>query len=71
MLLTDNGCQLPSKYRPKMGRDLVPASNSNNCIPKYSKQQVAIDWLPYYDVLSQLVDSSPDPIDLILGLLEV
>ena len=54
-LLTDVGCLLSYKYRPKGGRTLIPALN-NNCIVKYDKQDCAKEWYEYNEVLCELVE---------------
>lgn len=53
-LLTKKGCSLSYKDRPKGGKLLIP-SEDGNCISKYTKQQAAMDWYKYNDVLVQLV----------------
>lgn len=53
-LLTDTGCPLAFEYRPKGARELVPGVTE--CKVQYSKQQCAIDWLPYADVLQSVYD---------------
>ena len=52
-LLTDSGCPLTYDSRPKGARLLIPGEG-RNCIPKYTKQQCAIDWYTYNDVLIEL-----------------
>ena len=58
IFLTDIGCMLPYCYRPKGGRELLPPHCKNNptdkCRDNYSKQQCAIDWIPYRDTLIEL-----------------
>lgn len=54
-LLTPKGCSLTYKDRPKGGRLLIPCEN-RNCIPEYTKQQAAIDWYKYNDILTKLVN---------------
>lgn len=54
-LLTEKGCSLSYKDRPKGGRLLIPKGNKV-CIPKYTKQQSAMDWYKYNDILAQLVE---------------
>lgn len=54
-LLTDSGCSLTYDCRPKGGRLLIP-SKDYNCIPEYTKQQSAMDWYVYNDVLEKLVN---------------
>lgn len=54
-LLTKKGCSLCYKDRPKGGRLLIPKEDKN-CIPKYTKEQAAMDWYKYNDILVQLVD---------------
>lgn len=48
-ILTDIGCSLSFEYRPKGARELKPVEGE--CIIGYSKQQCAIDWYDYQDVL--------------------
>ena len=52
-ILTDIGCPLSFEYRPKGARDLIPCNN-DNCVVEYSKQDVAIDWLPYHDIMEEV-----------------
>jgi len=53
-ILTDKGCPLAFEYRPKGARELVPGLLQ--CSPDYSKQQCAIDWYQYIDILSNVYD---------------
>lgn len=53
-ILTDTGCPLSFEYRPKGARELIP--HESECVIKYSKQQCAIDWYPYQDILQQVHD---------------
>lgn len=55
ILLTENGCSLEYNDRPKGARLLIPKEN-NCCEDNYPKKQSAIDWIPYRDILSKLVD---------------
>lgn len=63
-ILTDGGCPLDFKDRPKGGRLLIPyyqevSKNSKlnfQCVSKYRKRQCAIDWMPYHDILQELYD---------------
>ncbi|MBP3917306.1 hypothetical protein [Clostridium sp.] len=57
-LLTNDGCPLPFEKRPKGGRMLIPSETG--CVLEYSKQQVAIDWLEYTDILQRLYDEYID-----------
>ena len=42
------------EYRPKGARELIPSEGE--CIVNYSKQQAAIDWLQYHDILSEVYE---------------
>lgn len=53
-ILTDIGCPLSFEYRPKGARDLIPCEN--DCVDNYSKQQTAIDWMPYQDIMKEVYD---------------
>jgi len=53
-ILTDKGCPLIYSYRPKGARELIPAETE--CLVGYSKQQCAIDWLPYRDILEEVYE---------------
>ena len=53
-ILTDSGCPLNFSYRPKGARELIPAHCNDDCYIGYSKQECAIDWLPYNDILKEL-----------------
>ena len=55
MLLGEDGCILNDEDRPKGGRLLVPCEDGK-CEVLYSKQQAAIDWLKYKDILLRLYD---------------
>ena len=55
-LLTETGCLLSFKKRPKGGRMVIPKENGR-CTNKYGKQQAAIDWMRYHDILEELRDS--------------
>ena len=52
-LLTDKGCPFPYEKRPKGARMLIPSLHGS-CVTKYGKQQSAIDWLVYEDILTAL-----------------
>ena len=54
-LLTDMGCPLHFVYRPKGGRGLVPNPNmTDECQVLYEKQQCAIEWMPYLDIMTEV-----------------
>jgi hypothetical protein len=53
ILLTDTGCPLCYKYRPKGARDLIPNA-TDECDALYEKQQCAIDWMPYSDIMREV-----------------
>ena len=55
-ILTDTGCPLPFEYRPKGARELIPSENKKDCKPVYSKQQCAIDWYDYQDIMEEVYD---------------
>lgn len=56
--LGDKGCELPYGERPRQCRDLKPGAGmfdgdrDDHCQDGYSKQQAAIEWMPYQDVLT-------------------
>lgn len=52
-ILTDTGCPLPFTHRPKGGRELIPNPNAD-CFTGYTKQQCAIDWMKYRDIMEQV-----------------
>jgi hypothetical protein len=56
-LLKDTGCSLPYEQRPKECRGLVPDAFDKGCRGDYTKQQAAIDWMSYQDLLRNLEDS--------------
>lgn len=51
-ILTDTGCPLSFEYRPKGARELIP--DIDKCNQGYSKQQCAIDWMQYSDIIEQV-----------------
>lgn len=54
-LLTEDGCPLSYKERPKGGRELEP-STTGVCIARYDKIDAAKDWYKYNDILDRLAD---------------
>lgn len=57
-LLKDAGCSLPYEQRPKQCRELAPGSvTGEHCKDQFSKQQAAIDWMPYQDLLRSIESS--------------
>lgn len=56
IMLTDKGCSLPFGLRPRGARELIPNESSNpaGCDCLYTKQQCAIDWMPYHDMMEEL-----------------
>lgn len=72
MLLTDAGCPIEYKYRPKGARELLPCFGG--CIVNYNKQQCAKDWWPYRKILHELYEEfwiegqENYPIEELLGL---
>ena len=76
-ILTDTGCSLSFEYRPKGARELIP--DLDNCHQNYTKQQCAIDWMQYSDVMEQVynhyieIEGEPnvidDALDNLLGLI--
>ena len=52
-LLTENGCSLEYKDRPKGGRELIP-NEKRDCILNYNKQDCAKEWYKYDEILTQL-----------------
>ena len=54
MLLTDSGCPLPFEQRPLGARALKPVQGGN-CEVFYSKEDCKNDWMPYHEILSDLV----------------
>ena len=53
-ILTDNGCPLSFEYRPKGARELVP--HETQCYTNYSKQQCAIEWYDYQDIMKEVFE---------------
>lgn len=53
MLLSDTGCLLSFSYRPKGARELIP-NPTDDCYAGYTKQQCAIDWMDYEDIMKQV-----------------
>lgn len=49
-ILTPTGCPLPFIHRPKGARELIPCATSD-CYAGYTKQQCAIDWMQYQDIM--------------------
>lgn len=65
VLHTDKGCSIPYEVRPKGARWLIAKhSKSEYCDDAYSKQQCAIDWIPYQDILLKLKEYFNDKDDL-------
>ena len=62
ILLGENGCKLPFNKRPKEGRYLVPSTQCHVLTPV--KERMA-EWLPYqdilYDLVLEFVDEVPSP----------
>ena len=57
ILHTDEGCPLSYEDRPKGARWLIANPDSKgHCYEGYPKNQCAIDWLPYQDILFELMD---------------
>lgn len=52
-LIGPNGCKLPFNRRPKVGRYLIPIKGGV-CYSTYEIENVAIEWLPYQEVLYKL-----------------
>lgn len=53
-ILTDTGCPLSFEYRPKGARELIP--NEILCDAMYPKQQCAIEWDKYHDIMSKVYE---------------
>ena len=53
-ILTDTGCPIPFEYRPKGARDLIPCDGEQECYVVYSKEQCAIDWYDYQDIMEKV-----------------
>lgn len=53
-ILTDIGCPLLFEYRPRGGRKLKPSERE--CLVGYSKQQCAIDWYNYQDIMKSVYE---------------
>ncbi len=57
ILLTENGCSLEFKNRPLGARALKPKrSKIGLCQSFYTKEDCKNDWIPYQDVLLELLD---------------
>lgn len=72
-ILTPTGCPLPFTYRPKGARELAPCANSD-CTTEYTKQQCAIDWMQYKDIMQQVYqhyhdigDEKVNIVDMLIG----
>lgn len=61
-LLTPDGCPILFQYRPKGGRMLIPVDSlEEECLIGYSKEQCAIEWLPYQEELKKVYDHFDSP----------
>lgn len=54
-ILTNNGCPLDFKHRPKGGR-LLNANTCENKDPTYSNYECALDWIPHFSILKRLIN---------------
>jgi Fe-S-cluster containining protein len=54
--LTEKGCKLSYEERPTGGRLLVP--HWSGCYYLYSKEEFIEKWLPYQELLEELINSS-------------
>jgi hypothetical protein len=54
-MLGQAGCELPYQQRPRQCRDLDPKAGGEGCGDQYSKKQAAIDWMPYQQLLHQII----------------
>ena len=66
-LLTENGCKLQFEERPAGGRMLIPGytkiDNLNGflmCTQTYEVEDCCLDWRPYSDIVSKLVEHFKD-----------
>jgi len=50
----ESGCPFNYEQRPKGGRMLIP--DLNNCKQLYSKQDCALEWRPYNNILYKLYE---------------
>ena len=55
VLLTDKGCPLDFKDRPKGARLLIP-KEQGECLSEYDKQTCVQEWYKYNDILSKIWD---------------
>lgn len=53
IILTDAGCPLSFKDRPKGARLLIP-QEEGECISEYTKQDCVKEWFKYDDILDKL-----------------
>lgn len=56
IFLKEFGCEVPLLDRPKECRVLEPFPESK-CVPHFSKQDAALSWLKYYDILDTIGQS--------------
>lgn len=55
--LLNNTCSLPFNLRPEGARKLIPACNEGDeCDIQYSKQECAIEWLQYHDIMQKVFE---------------
>lgn len=54
-VLTSSGCPFSFEERPLGGKALVP--NESECISTYTKQECAIEWIPYHKWLLDISNS--------------
>lgn len=75
----DKGCPLDFAYRPKGARELIPNQDMDKgCESTYEKDDCALEWDPYKEILNKAVSHFMqlgdfelyDPIDLLLHTLE-
>lgn len=73
-ILESNGCPLIDEYRPWGGYSLTP-NIDGECPTEYTKQQCAIDWMKYQDVLRHVVEhyggTHVTLLDTMMGLLDM
>lgn len=58
--LTDTGCSLPRDDMPAQCKGLQPAFGACTMPEEVNTQSIAIAWLPYQNILSEILDSLPE-----------
>lgn len=71
ILLKEDGCPIDFEHRPYQGKALIPKDDNMflggffiTCDSDYSKQECALEWFQYYDILDQLKYECEDSYEL-------